>query len=260
MTVVVPTYNKQKFIAQTLASIGRQTFQDWQILMIDDASTDNTLHQAKQYADPDRTRIVELQENKGICHVLNHALEYIDTKYFVQVDGDDWLEPDTLRALYEAMEKESETTALAYANSAQWNHGNNVDHFGSIRQHHLFRNRYDFATYPRMVQPRFYRTKCVREVGGWETDDLTQGRMLEDRRILLRLLDQYEYAFVNRILYHFRTYEDNLSADKNAAQYNQVIQYFTDKALERWGGKFKAQYKGPIDSWQKVVLAPTNLE
>jgi hypothetical protein len=188
------------------------------------------------------------------------ALEYVDTKYFVQVDGDDWLEADALRVLYDAMEENSETTALAYANSVHWIHGNNVDHYHSIRQHHLLKSRYDFATYPRMVQPRFYRTECIQEIGGWEIDELTQGRLLEDRRILLRLLDHYDYAFVNRILYHFRTYEDNLSADKNAEQYNRAIQYFTDKALERWGGMFKAQYKGPIDSWQKVVLVPNYLE
>jgi len=255
VTVVIPTYNKEKYIAQAIRSIECQTFQDIKILIVDDASTDNTVEIVKKMA-PSNVKLIELEENKGICHVLNKALEHIDTKYFVQLDGDDWLVPEAVQLLFERLEKEKETTALAYANSAYWVHQNGVDNFRSIRKHRSLADRYDFVTFFGMVQPRFYRTECVKKVGGWETDDPTNGRMMEDRRMLLRLLDEYHFTYVNRILYHFRSDGKNLSSDKNAPIYNSLLKLYTDRALIRWGGHYQADYVEYIDGWDGVKLIP----
>lgn len=259
VTVVVPTYNKAPYIMDTLKSIHSQTFQHWQMLVIDDGSTDQTVAVARRHADPERTRIVSLTKNKGICHVLNQALKLIETDYFIQVDGDDWIEPDTIKILYNAMKRQSSLTALVYANTCHWHEQGNQLKFHKKVKHRSFVNKYDFATYDPMVQPRFYKTSCVRQVGGWEIDDITGGRMMEDRRMLLRLLDHYSFAYVDRDLYHFRYHHNNLSHDRNAAIYNKLRKMYTDKALRRWGDLYRAQTIGPSQQWQSIRLQPTDL-
>ncbi|MNZ46150.1 Hyaluronan synthase [compost metagenome] len=256
ITVVVPTYNKADFVQQTIHSIQKQTFEDWHLLVIDDASSDHTLSVVHKVTDPLRTQILSLPTNKGICHVLNLALEHIDTEYFVQVDGDDWIEPDTLQVLYDQMRAESEDTALVYANTSHWHVINGGLQFNKVVKQRALLNRYDFATYDRMVQPRFYRTRCVKAVGGWEIDELTGGKLMEDRRVLLRLLDHFSFAYLDRNLYHFRYHKNNLSHDRNAPIYNKLRKYYTDLALERWGGNYVAHMIGPPHRWQSLRLEP----
>ncbi|MNW61532.1 hypothetical protein D3C74_395980 [compost metagenome] len=77
---------------------------------------------------------------------------------------------------------------------------------------------------------------------------------MEDRRILLRLLDYYSFAYVDRDLYHFRYHNNNLSHDRNAFLYNRLRKHFTDLALERWGGHYLAHTIGPPHLWQSIRL------
>ncbi len=258
VTVVIPTYNHENFITHTFGSIYRQTYQNWRILIVDDASTDQTLSIVKRYADC-RTKIIESKENMGICHVLNKALPYIDTKYFIQVDGDDWLAYNAIEKLLLQMENEDYSVAVAYGDSVHWHYQDNIDHFRGIRTRQPFTDRYEFVTFFGMFQPRFYRTENVKQVGGWETDDPFLGRMMEDRRMLLRLLDEYSFSYTNSILYHFRSHANNLSANRNASRYNTLLRLYTDRALKRWGGHYQAVYVGPPDSWQKVQLVPRHI-
>ncbi|MGZ7440703.1 glycosyltransferase family 2 protein [Paenibacillus sp. TH7-28] len=257
VTVVVPTYNKARYIRDALRSIESQTCRDWRLLVIDDASNDGTVSIARRHTDPSRTRIIARRQNQGICHVLNEALSWIETKYFLQVDGDDWIAPNTVEVLLSEMERRPEQVALAYANTCHWHERDGALHFHKKVKHRPFRDRYDFAAYDPMVQPRFYRTSCVKQAGGWEIDKLTGGRMMEDRRMLLRLLDHYEFAYVNRDLYHFRYHQHNLSHDRNAEIYNRLRKMYTAQALGRWGDVYRAEAAGPPHLWQSIVLVPT---
>lgn len=257
VTVVIPTYNKAAYVRETLHSIHNQSYRDWQLLIMDDASTDGTVSIVRESTDPARTQIVVNSTNQGICHVLNQALKRIHTKYFIQVDGDDWITPDTIEVLLGEMERGTEQIALAYGNTSHWHEENGTLLFHKKVKHRSFLDRYDFATYDPMVQPRFYRTSCVKAVGGWEIDRITEGRMMEDRRMLLRLLDRFEFTYVDRDLYHFRYHEHSLSQDRNAAIYNRLRKMYTDQALKRWGDQYRAEAVGPSHLWQSIVLTPS---
>ena len=257
VTFVVPTYNKEKFISQTIRSIQNQTISSWKLIIVDDASSDNTLQIVKGISDPKRTKIIKHETNRGVCHVLNTALKYIDTKYFVQVDGDDWIAPNLLEIMIAEMENQSKTTALAYSNSNLWMNRREKDYFKHVIKRMEFKSRYDFVT-GKMVQPRFYRTECVKEVGGWEIDDPSNGRIMEDRRMLLRLLDNYKFKYIDANLYNVRIHGNNLSSDRNAKKYNIVKKYYTDKALNRWGDGVSATYIGSPDTWKKIRLIKDN--
>ena len=110
-----------------------------------------------------------------------------------------------------------------------------------------------------MVFPRFYRTECVKKVGGWAIDRLTNGKLLEDRRMLLRLLDAHSFTYVDRNLYNYRYHGENLSHQKNAGTYNKLVKHFTDQALKRWGNYYRAEYSVP-SHWLRIKLIPIKKE
>lgn len=257
VTVIVPAYNKAKFIKQTLKSISKQTYKHWSAIIIDDCSTDDTVSAVKKHYDPKRMKLIRRTKNEGVCHVLNEALKHINSKYFIQVDGDDWIHPETLEVLVKRMEKEPASTAMAYANCVHWSYRDGKDNFRKVAKPAVFRNRYEFVTHSGMVFPRFYRTECVKKVGGWELDAITNGKLLEDRRMLLKLLDEHTFAYVDRNLYNYRYYGGNLSHKKNAALYNELVKHFTNEALKRWGGEYRAEYSVPAD-WLRIKLIPVN--
>lgn len=86
-SVVIPLYNKQQYIRNTLESVLNQTFQDYEILVIDDGSTDNSLQEAKK-VQSDRIRIIS-QENQGVAVARNTGIENAAGEYISFLDADD---------------------------------------------------------------------------------------------------------------------------------------------------------------------------
>ncbi|ENH96605.1 family 2 glycosyl transferase [Gracilibacillus halophilus YIM-C55.5] len=256
VTVVLPLFNKAQYVAETIASLRRQTTSNWKLLVVDDASTDRSLEFVKAHAPSSKTTIIEKRTNTGICDVLNTALRVIDTPFFLQVDGDDWIEPETIEVMLNEMKCVSDHVGLCYANTMHWHEANGSLQLNKVQRHHQFLDRYDFVTYDPMVQPRFYRTSAVKAVGGWNIDSLTGGRYMEDRRMLLQLLDEYTFHYIDRDLYHFRYHQTNLSLDQNATIYNQIRKMESEKALIRWGDQYRLEMVGSSDLWQSVQLIP----
>lgn len=89
ITALMTTFNSAAYVKATIDSILSQTFSDFEFLILDDGSTDNTIEIIKSYDDR-RIRLVENKENKGVGYRLNQALNLIgDTGYIAKVDSDD---------------------------------------------------------------------------------------------------------------------------------------------------------------------------
>lgn len=99
VSILIPCYNVEKYLNLCLDSVINQTYKDLQIVIVDDGSTDNTLAIAQSYADKDSRIELYHQENKGVAAARNELLKHIKGEYFLFVDSDDWLEPDTLEFL-----------------------------------------------------------------------------------------------------------------------------------------------------------------
>ena len=83
----------------------------------------------------------------------------IDTPYFVIVDSDDWIEPQTIEVLLNEMEKQPQETSLVYSNTVWWHDKNGELEQGQIERHQSFQDKYDFIMYRPMVYPRFFVQK-----------------------------------------------------------------------------------------------------
>jgi glycosyltransferase involved in cell wall biosynthesis len=107
VTVVVPTFNCARFISNALNSVLTQSLQDFEIIIVDDGSFDDTGEIVKPYLDDRRIHYV-LQENKGPSKARNHGIALANTKYLAFLDADDALAPEALSALHAALDKKQE--------------------------------------------------------------------------------------------------------------------------------------------------------
>lgn len=91
MSIIVPVYNGELFISRCIESIKNQTFQDWELILIDDGSIDNTWELCQQYAENDSRIVVYRQKNSGQGAARNFALTQRKGKYIMFIDADDLL-------------------------------------------------------------------------------------------------------------------------------------------------------------------------
>ncbi len=102
VSIIVPAYNSSKVISETIESVLNQTYKDFELLIVDDGSKDNTREVIANYTDP-RIRAFH-DENHGVCHARNHGLIEAKGEYVTFTDNDDILEPTYLEKLVKAIE------------------------------------------------------------------------------------------------------------------------------------------------------------
>lgn len=112
VSVIIPVYNASATLGACLDSLNRQTIQRFELLFIDDSSTDRSLDILMSYAEQYSTgdfvvKVLRHERNRGVAAARNTGLEYATGEYVYYVDADDFIEPDTLECLLkEAQEKE----------------------------------------------------------------------------------------------------------------------------------------------------------
>lgn len=106
ISVIIPVYNTEKYIGQTLESICDQTFLPLEILCIDDGSSDGSQAILTAAAAKDERISVYTQKNSGLATSRNEGIGFARGKYVYFMDSDDLLEKDALRVLYETMERD----------------------------------------------------------------------------------------------------------------------------------------------------------
>ena len=115
ITVIVPAYNAGQYLADCIESILAQSFADWEMVIVDDGSSDDTGKTADEYAAKDGRIKVIRQANQGVSQARNSGLDIARGSFIAFVDADDVLEPDCLRELYSHAERSgSDITQCAF--------------------------------------------------------------------------------------------------------------------------------------------------
>ncbi|HEX9980439.1 MAG TPA: glycosyltransferase family A protein, partial [Flavobacterium sp.] len=99
-SVIIPLYNKENFIGKTIESVLAQTFADFEIIIVDDCSTDNSLAKAKEYIS-EKIRIVHHESNKGLSASRNTGIKNAATEFITFLDADDLWKPTFLEKIRE---------------------------------------------------------------------------------------------------------------------------------------------------------------
>lgn len=107
VSVIVPVYNNEKYVETCIRSICQQTYQNLEILVINDGSTDGSRQILERMAEKDKRIRLTHQENAGVSAARNKGIELADGEYLTFVDGDDYVSADYIEKFYECAKKQN---------------------------------------------------------------------------------------------------------------------------------------------------------
>lgn len=116
ISVIVPVYNAERYVAECLDALCAQTFEDIEILCVDDGSVDGTGHILSSYADKDRRVRILTQPNAGPAAARNLGLKNANGRYIMFCDADDWYQFDCCEQMLKLMEREKPDIAVCRCN------------------------------------------------------------------------------------------------------------------------------------------------
>ena len=108
ISILMPCYNAGEYLYRSIASIQAQTVQDFEILCLDDGSKDNTVDILKELAEKDSRIKVISREEKGYAVTMNEMLDAAKGDFVLNIDPDDWIEPNMIEKMLEYMDDETD--------------------------------------------------------------------------------------------------------------------------------------------------------
>lgn len=114
VSIVIPIYNTGKYIEVAVRSCLNQTFDDYEIIVVNDGSTDNTAHILDVFGN--RVKVINLDTNMGRSHACNIGIRSCESPFIVRVDSDDYINENLLKVeyLFLVMNKEMDAVACDY--------------------------------------------------------------------------------------------------------------------------------------------------
>ena len=223
VSVIMGIYNCERTLKEAILSIQEQTYQNWEMIMCDDGSSDHTSDIAEEYqrTDPDKYILIRNERNMGLNYTLNRCLELAKGKYIARMDGDDISTKDRFTKEVEFLETHPE---LAIVSSKM----QMFDENGVWGESKIFERPQikDFCKKSSIFchAASMIRADAFREVGGYTIDP----RLLrvEDCHLWYKMYAKgYRGANLPEVLYRMRN--DRLAASRRTAQNRLNMIYVT---------------------------------
>lgn len=208
ISVVLPVYNVEPYIKEAIDSVMNQTIQDFEILIIDDCSTDNTLDVVRAY-DDERIKIITKACNKGLIDSLNIGFELAKGKYIARMDGDDINVQHRFEKQIEILEKNPNIKACGC-----W-----LQEFGSSNRIIKHRELHNEIVARLLIS-------CSMSLGGvmlnreWaiRTRFDENKKHVEDYDFWARMAWSGDFYNIQEVLYYYRIHENQISTVYNHVQ------------------------------------------
>ena len=112
ISIIIPIYNVEKYIHETLGCIINQTFNNWECILVDDGSSDNSPAICDEYAKKDKRIRVIHKPNGGLVSARNAGYDVATGDWMMYVDGDDWLDADCCQIMLDAIAENPDVDIL----------------------------------------------------------------------------------------------------------------------------------------------------
>ncbi|MCO6494371.1 MAG: glycosyltransferase family 2 protein [Bacteroidetes bacterium] len=219
VSIITPAYNAEKYIAETIESVLQQTFSDWEMLITDDGSTDNTALIIKQYAEKDSRIIYLYQENGKQGKARNLAIKNAKGTYLAFIDADDlWVENKLEKQL--AIYKQYPEVDLIYTSGISFSGSiSNVikvfhEKAGMIDSTEMYDTMLKGKSLPNLSV--IVKKSWVDKVGGLGEQPEMQNA--EDYQLWLKLLDRGCQMYgIDESLFYYRLHENQVTTDDSMA-------------------------------------------
>lgn len=230
VSIIMPVYGVESYIAKAIESVLSQTYSDWQLVIVNDGTIDRSREIAKKYADIDeRIQIID-KENGGLSDARNFGLQYADGEYVHFFDSDDWIEPDFFEKLVTTIEvNDLDVAVCGYFVDTVDEEGNltnrsersNLSHSPKSKQDYFERMEY----YLNYAWNKLYRrsfliyNRLIFEKGLW---------LMEDSEFISRVLNfNPKVGYIDYAGYHYINRPDITLSKK----YNENVFWFMKRKM-----------------------------
>jgi glycosyltransferase involved in cell wall biosynthesis len=188
VSIILPVYNAASTILRAIQSIQEQNLNDWELIIVDDGSKDNTITLLENIISKDKRIVLLRQEHSGIVPALDAGLKIANAAIIARMDADDVMLPNRLEKQLQWLRDHPDTGLVSclvehVGNELQQGYAHYVDWINKIRSHkQISLNR--FVDAPLAHPSVMFRKACVEQYGGYR-----QGDFPEDYELWLRWLE-----------------------------------------------------------------------
>ena len=236
MSVLIPCFNRARWVGETIESVAVQSMRDLELIVIDDGSTDdskNVIEASLATLSFENAPQFISRPNRGFVPTLIEGLERATGKYFAYVDSDDvWL-PEKLSRQVSALEESGEKVAACFSDC--WvidENGQRTDRLGRqypYRGGDIYLDIVLSKFFPPAPTCVFDRERIV-EVGGFNPD-----RLMGDRDLWMRFARRFEVVYLTEPLAEYRVHGSNRSRDLVEGRFESILESLEDAfARDPW--------------------------
>ena len=237
VSVLLPVYNSERYVRKAIESVLAQTFADFELLIIDDGSTDRSLDIVREYEAKDSRVHIFSRENRGLVSTLNELIEKSRGRYLARMDADDICLPDRFKKQVAFLDMHCECAIVGSFREVINSKGQRIEivshptHHDEIDQLHL--KGHCCFTHPSVM----LRKSVAISLDGYDP----QFEMAEDLEFWLRLAECGKMANLPEVLIQYRVHDKAIS-EFHRLENRRVAQLACERAWARRGinGKFEA--------------------
>lgn len=205
VTVIIPTYNAIAYLPSTVDSVIQQTFTDFEVLIVDDGSTDETVEWVSKLVDP-RVRLIS-QANQGVAVARNQGITGAQGEYVAFLDADDLWEPTKLEKQVKCLE---ENPQIGLVNTSIVNIDEQGKPLGAVNASDIEGNVLKYIVEENLIlcgSAPMVRRSCLEAVQGFDQKLMSA----EDWDLWIRLAARYDFAVVREPLVLYRQHLNSKS-------------------------------------------------
>ena len=231
VSVIIPVYNAEKFLSETIESVIAQTYTDWEIIAVDDGSTDRSGEILRKYEQrlPSKIHVIT-QRNSGVSIARNNAIAIAKGDYIAFLDHDDLWLPEKLEKQVDLLDSNKEL-GLVYSDSYV------IDEEGNLRKKTFFEivrpfrgNIFNELFYDNFIPllTAIIRKEVVNKVGMFDP----KYKIAEEYDLFLKIAEYYPVDFVEQPLAKYRIHDKSVSRNSGVAPISeafQIVEYWLNK-------------------------------
>ena len=208
ISVIMPAYNAEKYIAASIESVLNQTFKDFELIILDDASSDKTKEIVLSYAQNDsRIVYVEKQNNHGPATLRNEGIRLAKGTFIALNDADDLSETNRFEKQIAVFNSQPN---IAVCGSWILNFGENMDSYVSQAPQNPIEIKLTFLSYDCLANSSaMFRKSCVENL-----EYQNEFVPAEDYKLWSEVIVKHDYYIIQEALVHYRQHENNISKTK----------------------------------------------
>lgn len=230
VSVIMPAYNGERFIQQAIESMLAQTYSDWELIIIDDGSTDSTAQIVSSFQD--QRLVYVYQENRGQAAALNRGLDVARGEYITTLDVDDWYVPNSLQDRVVFLDQHPNCDVV-YGDGVFCDaDGNKLQYFSEMRLGNVTGDVFDV-----LISNSFYgtgasvmiRAQALQKHGIRYDESIV---WCQDYDIYLRLAEKCQFGYVDSLTVWYRLHNANMTMTMPAGHKRESLVRTKFKALD----------------------------